>query len=477
DKGVQRFLTITKDALGGNKPLRNGQEYYFAVVPYAFNPAPLLPFHALQSAVNIKVAVPQQPFGIQPNSAVGDTLQTVHTTGKSDGSVFGLVVEPTKTNGDSYKISFNADAEGNTTWSLTNTTTGDVPVSGISNQSGDNAYPIVDGVMVKVIGPPEAVKSWSSTGTRWVSGYSGAGGDANNFFGGLLIGKNFFGSDLPASNYVTVELDWTGGASALPPSDANGLSQGAVYRRDKGYAYEGIGWLPFKAYDISDPNNPKQINASFVEDSVNGSANLQWDMGWNGTDFADLGGREYLFINNTPYDPAHYNANVDGTYNDVLYAIWPQVRTSAAAHPYLEAPWTMTIEPNYINLPSDVFTFTAPTVTKDAALQKADADKVNVFPNPYYGFQSRETARDAKYVTFSHLPQQATIRIFDLSGVLVRTINKNDQSQFSTWNLQNDNGYPVASGVYVVYVDMPTLGATKVLKLALVQEEQILKVY
>ncbi|MFZ0453988.1 MAG: T9SS type A sorting domain-containing protein, partial [Ignavibacteriaceae bacterium] len=474
DKGVQRFLTITKDAFKGNQPLRNGQEYYFAVVPYAFNPAPLLPFHALQSAVIIKVAVPQQPFGIQPGSTVGDTLLTKHTTGQSDGSVFGLVVEPTKTTGNSYKVSFNADNEGNTTWSLTNTSNGTVDVSGIANQSGDNAYPIVDGIMIKVIGPPEAVKSWSSTGTRWVSGYSGAGGDPNNFFGGLLIGKNFFGSDLPASDYVPVELDWTGGASALPPSDANGWSQGAVYRRDKGYAYEGIGWLPFKAYDISDPNNPKQINASFVEDSVNGSANLQWDMGWNGTSFADNGGREYLFINNTPYDPTHYNADVDGTYNDVLYAIWPIARGD---HPYLEAPWTMTIEPNYINLPSDVFTFTAPSVTKDAALQKVDAEKVNVFPNPYYGFQSRETSRDAKYVTFSHLPDKATIRIFDLSGVLVKTINKNDQTQFTTWNLQNDNGYPVASGVYVVYVDMPTLGATKVLKLALVQEEQILKVY
>ena len=78
---------------------------------------------------------------------------------------------------------------------------------------------------------------------------------------------------------------------------------------------------------------------------------------------------------------------------------------------------------------------------------------------------------------FSHLPDKATIRIFDLSGVLVKTINKNDQTQFITWNLQNDSGYPVASGVYVVYVDMPTLGATKVLKLAIVQEEQILKVY
>ena len=65
-----------------------------------------------------------------------------------------------------------------------------------------------------------------------------------------------------------------------------------------------------------------------------------------------------------------------------------------------------------------------------------------------------------------------------ISGVLVKTINHVSTSgQFDTWNLQNDNNYPVASGIYIVYVDMPELGTTKILKLAIVMEQQILKVY
>ena len=76
------------------------------------------------------------------------------------------------------------------------------------------------------------------------------------------------------------------------------------------------------------------------------------------------------------------------------------------------------------------------------------------------------------------MPDNAIIRIFDLSGVLVKTINHSSTSgQFDTWNLTNDSNYPVASGIYIVYVDMPDLGTTKIIKLAIIQEQQMLKVY
>jgi hypothetical protein len=31
---------------------------------------------------------------------------------------------------------------------------------------------------------------------------------------------------------------------------------------------------------------------------------------------------------------------------------------------------------------------------------------------------------------------------------------------------------PVASGLYIVYIDMPAIGATKILKAAIIQEQQ-----
>jgi hypothetical protein len=60
---------------------------------------------------------------------------------------------------------------------------------------------------------------------------------------------------------------------------------------------------------------------------------------------------------------------------------------------------------------------------------------------------------------------------------LVRTIEKDDETQFATWDLQNESGLPAASGIYLVHVDMPQLGKTKILKFALVQEQQFLQYY
>ena len=71
------------------------------------------------------------------------------------------------------------------------------------------------------------------------------------------------------------------------------ISKGAVYRRDKGYEYEGTGELPIAAYDISDPDNPRRLNICFVEDDNQEgvTANLIWDMGWTGSEFpGDRGG-------------------------------------------------------------------------------------------------------------------------------------------------------------------------------------------
>ena len=51
---------------------------------------------------------------------------------------------------------------------------------------------------------------------------------------------------------------------------------------------------------------------------------------------------------------------------------------------------------------------------------------------------------------------------------------KNDKGQLTTWNLQNEAGFPVASGMYVAYIDLPDVGTTKTLKLGVVQEQEFL---
>ncbi|OPZ63316.1 MAG: hypothetical protein BWY83_03428 [bacterium ADurb.Bin478] len=59
----------------------------------------------------------------------------------------------------------------------------------------------------------------------------------------------------------------------------------------------------------------------------------------------------------------------------------------------------------------------------------------------------------------------------------MRTLEKNDPSQFTTWDLLNEAGLPVASGLYIIYIDMPELSKTKTVKLAVVREQQFLTIY
>ncbi len=121
----------------------------------------------------------------------------------------------------------------------------------------------------------------------------------------------------------------------------------------------------------------------------------------------------------------------------------------------------------------DVYRFKIAGVVQNQSLAKEDVDNINVFPNPYYGYNRNETSKYERIVTFTHLPQRATIRIFNLAGQLVRTLEKNSSDQFLNWDLLNENRFLAPSGVYIVYIDMSDLGKTKILKLAIIQEQVV----
>jgi len=80
-----------------------------------------------------------------------------------------------------------------------------------------------------------------------------------------------------------------------------------------------------------------------------------------------------------------------------------------------------------------------------------------------------------EHVTFINLPEKCTIRIFSISGHLIKTIEHNDpNSTTHDWDLKNENNLPVASGFYIAYIDVPGVGQ-KILKIAVVFREQRLK--
>ena len=56
-------------------------------------------------------------------------------------------------------------------------------------------------------------------------------------------------------------------------------------------------------------------------------------------------------------------------------------------------------------------------------------------------------------IKITNLPQRATVKIFTVSGTLVRELKKDDPVTSIDWDLKNDFGIPIASGLYIIHVE------------------------
>jgi hypothetical protein len=57
---------------------------------------------------------------------------------------------------------------------------------------------------------------------------------------------------------------------------------------------------------------------------------------------------------------------------------------------------------------------------------------------------------------------------------MVANFKKTTNTQYQKWDMRNSNNFPLASGVYIIHIDMGTNG-TKVLKFAMVTEDEFAK--
>ncbi len=473
DFGVRRRAWVTHDALRGG-PLVNGQEYYFAITAYNRNTAEGAAVTTLESSPRTIICVPRKPpLGTRYGSEADDSVPVDHVGG-SEGSVAVQVVDPTRTTGDSYEVAFGEE-EGAVVWSLVNTSQGQTLLEDQTDQAGSPFYLAEDGIEVRVSGPPLSINRWDwlrdgepNNDDRWLSGVNWGGG---SFFGGADLGMNFFGSSITTgAEFVAVEIRFS-----------NTTTQKAYrYLRggDPNYGFQDFVEVPFTVWDIdSDP--PRQLNAAFVENSESPAEDGTW---LPVTYEEDFGGREYLFILKSDYSDqslaqyAEGNIAAGAAAFDVLYAMWLYVRPGHENSELADGQ-ALRFTPYRVNTPADVFRFEVPGTLFDSELQKEDVALINVFPNPYYGVNESETSPYNHFVTFSHLPQRATVRLYDLAGNLVRVLEKSGPDSFLRWDLNNHNGLPVASGIYLAHLELPDIGADRTLKLVIVQEQQFLESY
>jgi hypothetical protein len=223
--------------------------------------------------------------------------------------------------------------------------------------------------------------------------------------------------------------------------------------------------IPFEVWN-KDEN--RQVNVAFRDREQFFTTDTTADKFWSWYP----NNRNYVCLFNSDYDetkiiPLTHDLadpeNAFGTWVVVIYST--RLAVGDVVSIYYANPFQVGVD-------TYRFETTASTYSDDLAAN--DVNKINVFPNPYYGVNPQEINKYERFVTINHLPDYAKIRIFNLAGQLVRTIEKTDPGQFQRWDLLTDSGLPVASGLYIIYVDMPDLGRTKILKAAIIQEQQIL---
>lgn len=477
---VHHFL-IDRDYVGGGS-LINYRDYYYALTSYGVDLQGIQQYYVQGNLVGYVMRDEDTETGKQtitatPSGSSATIDQTAQHAGVSDGSVAVYYVKQDEITGDTYEVTFrdNPDSTDNAVipyvWDLTDRTTGSVVLSGQKSQVAgiDEPYTITDGFILDVVGPPLAMKSavWSG-GTRWLS-YIDWGGSAFSGAVGLASEWGWGSTLVPADYSKTVEIRFTADSTA-----AGAWSDCATFRRDQGYASNGIGKFPGSVWDVTNPSAPRRLNVCFIEDSRFGNADSRWDP----TDSADDGGREYLFIMNSDYDGGAAYSAITAFRDqplDLLMVGWLRLRPG---HPYLEADATFTWTANYINTPGDTFTFKTSRVgTGAGSVVQNDLNAIRAVPNPYLNQSDYELNQFNRIIRFTNLPSaECTIRIFNLAGELIRSIVKpqstaGNTSSYAVWDLQNSKAIPVASGIYIYSVEAKGIGS-KVGKLAVFVEKE-----
>lgn len=108
---------------------------------------------------------------------------------------------------------------------------------------------------------------------------------------------------------------------------------------------------------------------------------------------------------------------------------------------------------------ADRYQFSTRAQRFDATKEQEELKLVRVVPNPFIVSSGFDTVRDRHELHFTRLPANCTIKIFTLTGELVKTIAHNRDSEgqnFARWDLKTEFGSEVAYGIYFYHVDAPS---------------------
>ncbi|NOY79218.1 MAG: hypothetical protein GXO76_15300 [Calditrichaeota bacterium] len=180
----------------------------------------------------------------------------------------------------------------------------------------------------------------------------------------------------------------------------------------------------------------------------------------------------YAFIDNPfrpSFIPAGYFSNLDNVVffeqkPDTTFITWSLSITGNDSTAHLPGTGdTLRIRTSKPFQPGDSFVLTsqAPKVNYRVAATDSSLDRIKVVPNPYIVGATWEppnpysSGRGPRELHFTHLPPQATIRIYTVRGDLVATLEHNSSIYDGTaiWNMLTKDNLDIAYGVYIYHIE------------------------
>jgi hypothetical protein len=561
DNGISRSLAITEDKFSTLTvpTLINGKRYWFGVVAWGYNEvsSPKIIESPLVDGVNFLEVIPQaSQIGTRyDQQMIGDVVPSA-MEGVSDGTAYGVVVDPTQLTGHQYKMEFDYDAAGAVFWKVTDLSRNVVVLDSQYHQAADTtdmAGPIADGIRWQAVGPSAGFHGmWQTANAngpiagvetedpveniQWINYLNQENDPTEQAAGGWFFVTHGGGTANDQESFIARVLrndDWTRAAANIFEmrftADAAANGRGVDFG-DTGYG-NVMANVPFEIWNLGPDADDTSDDFRMIpvilndyggwrldawdfggDDPSSGSTNdpatdwVYWGnpddtspgqagyeaavapgvgnqaagsshevlartrlMNWNGyasqTDYAllsefphadtsqwDAADTTFMYDRGWFLDPVN-SLGVATVSNDTVYGLILHNPEVGTVHRWIT---------NKPNVPGVSFTFQGPAapIVGDPALAKDDLDLIKVYPNPYYGTHSNERIPTEKWVEFTHLPPNCTIRIFNLGGLLVRTLTRANITERTSerWDLQNESNLPVASGLYIYHIDIPGVG-------------------
>ena len=264
----------------------------------------------------------------------------------------------------------------------------------------------------------------------------------------------------------------------------------------------GMGWFPGYAIDVE---TGVRLHMAFGENSFLLNDNGR-DMIWNPTSILyddngqpHLGGQHaiYIFGNNIHSftDQSHNCPNYDGNNNWIydrlkigdsknlkdVYTSLVWVLNPILSHDQKLLSNDVTLKVRLSKQYNDyhatgknngkpMYGWSMDEIANEVAsadVQKNALSLINVVPNPYYAYSEYETNRLDTRVKITNLPAKCNITIYNLSGKLIKSFkidHSTDDTEkrvyFIDWDMKNNQAIPIASGVYLIHVEVPGIGET-----------------